>query len=277
MNDQPRAAHLGDMPHRGNTTHRKRLARAYADASGLPYAAALERVRAAADAGLLPQRLDDAGITRAVARLRADDLHTHRAADPARQRLAGGARDAIRATGSTELYLIRPYLAQLRKVWQGRVNVINLGGMGFWEVDGAPVTHGGSADIILTLMRYDGYIEAELPATDEWVVARTTDFGDAVLAANGADVDRFRDGLPPDLPDRDREVERDRVPYVGEGSPGAWRSAQIDLEEADGYDADDPRRLTAIGSAERWLRQADRLAQTEPVPQLKIANRRRGE
>jgi hypothetical protein len=50
-----------------NTTHRKRLARLYAEATGLTYQQALTRVVAAADAGLLPSPLNPVGMYTALA------------------------------------------------------------------------------------------------------------------------------------------------------------------------------------------------------------------
>lgn len=53
-------------PRRSNATHRKRLARRLAAATGRPYAACLDDVRHAAAAGMLPEPLDEAGIAAAV-------------------------------------------------------------------------------------------------------------------------------------------------------------------------------------------------------------------
>jgi len=50
-----------------------------------------------------------------------------------------------------------------------------------------------------------------------------------------------------------------RTPYVGNGADGAWRSAQIDREEADVHDMGDPRRDELIASARRWEAQAEEL------------------
>lgn len=52
-----------------SSTHRKKLARALAEATGLTYQQALARVIDAFDAGLLPHTLDADGITRVVATL----------------------------------------------------------------------------------------------------------------------------------------------------------------------------------------------------------------
>jgi len=49
-----------------------------------------------------------------------------------------------------------------------------------------------------------------------------------------------------------------REPYVGDGADGCRRSAQIDREEADGYDHDDDRRAAALVSAAAWELQAER-------------------
>ena len=49
-----------------------------------------------------------------------------------------------------------------------------------------------------------------------------------------------------------------RNPYVGAGADGARRSAQIDLEEADGLDAGDDRDKCLL-SAERWILQAEEI------------------
>lgn len=50
-----------------------------------------------------------------------------------------------------------------------------------------------------------------------------------------------------------------RSPYVGEGSDGCYRSAQVDREEADTLAALDLRRDQLYASAEAWERQADQL------------------
>jgi hypothetical protein len=50
-----------------------------------------------------------------------------------------------------------------------------------------------------------------------------------------------------------------RLPYVGEGSDGCYRSATIDREEADTLDALDLRRDQLYASADAWERQADQL------------------
>ncbi len=47
-----------------------------------------------------------------------------------------------------------------------------------------------------------------------------------------------------------------RPPYVGEGADGARRSAQIDLEEADGL-SPGRRRDECLLSAERWMLEAE--------------------
>lgn len=57
-----------------NTTHRKRLARRYADTSGLSYQQALAEVVAAAEAGTLPSPLDPSGMDAALSAL----MTTHR-------------------------------------------------------------------------------------------------------------------------------------------------------------------------------------------------------
>lgn len=51
------------------STHRKSIARLLAERTGIPYQAALQQVIAAAETGLLPDRLDGDGILEAVARL----------------------------------------------------------------------------------------------------------------------------------------------------------------------------------------------------------------
>ena len=56
--------------------------------------------------------------------------------------------------------------------------------------------------------------------------------------------------------DRSRSRVRLRFPYVGDGADGARRSAQIDLEEADGLDPG-PRRDDCLLSAERWMVEAE--------------------
>lgn len=47
-----------------------------------------------------------------------------------------------------------------------------------------------------------------------------------------------------------------RPPYVGEGVDGAIRSAAIDLSEAEGLDALDPRREGVLASMRAWQLQA---------------------
>lgn len=54
-----------------NTTHRKRLARRYAEVTGVGYQQALDKVTAAAEAGVLPTPLDPAGMDTALAVLAA--------------------------------------------------------------------------------------------------------------------------------------------------------------------------------------------------------------
>jgi hypothetical protein len=49
-----------------NRTHRVRLARAYAAIAGITYQPALSRVTAAAESGLLPDQLDEAGLRDAL-------------------------------------------------------------------------------------------------------------------------------------------------------------------------------------------------------------------
>lgn len=63
-----------------NATHRKAIARAYAAATNLSYAQALEAVRTAARADLLPEHLDEGGIALAVQRMveRPDVVQTTR-------------------------------------------------------------------------------------------------------------------------------------------------------------------------------------------------------
>ncbi len=53
-------------------------------------------------------------------------------------------------------------------------------------------------------------------------------------------------------------ADTDRAPYVGAGSDGARRSAQIDREEADGLDPGEARDR-CLASAEQWDRQARHL------------------
>lgn len=52
-------------------------------------------------------------------------------------------------------------------------------------------------DIELRWLADHGYIDTPaLAPGDEWAVVRTTEFGEDVLAVNGANTDKFRDGLP---------------------------------------------------------------------------------
>lgn len=59
----------------------------------------------------------------------------------------------------------------------------------------------------------------------------------------------------------DGATARFRDPYVGDGVEGARRSAQIDRQEADTFDAGSPRWLLAMNSAANWDEQAARLEQ----------------
>lgn len=71
-----------------NTTHRKRLARRYAEATGLPYQQALDTVIAVAESGVLPTPLDPSGMNAALLILTTLDSF------PESQR-AGATMDAI--------------------------------------------------------------------------------------------------------------------------------------------------------------------------------------
>lgn len=62
------------------------------------------------------------------------------------------------------------------------------------------------------------------------------------------------------MPPRDQ----DRIPYVGHGTDGCLRSAQIDREEADCYDLDDPRVGRCLESAIAWEDQARRTSERPP-------------
>lgn len=233
-----------------NSTHRKRLARRLAEATGMPYSTCLDEVRRAADAGVLPARLDQDGMREALRVLLA--AQTASADEPGRTDVSPSATE--------RLYLVRPHLAVLRQVWQGRVSKDRVesrtGVSAQWRVDNNPAS--ASTETILVLLERDGYIVAALPEVDEWVVARLTDFGDEVLAANGGDGDKFRDGLPAPRP-QGVAAAAHREPYVGGGADGARRSARIDREEADGLDRDAPRREECLASARRWDAQADAL------------------
>lgn len=102
----------------------------------------------------------------------------------------------VPASGQDQHYLIPTVLRLLRQVWQGRV-AFQRRGRDRWvfTVDDRPASN--VVDLHLRWLADNGYLDtAALAPGDEWAVARTTDFGDEVLAANGADVDRFHDGLP---------------------------------------------------------------------------------
>lgn len=76
-----------------NPTHRTRIARALAEATGLSYQKALSRVTEAAAAGLLPQRLDAPGMRRALVTLLRQDPASHfRVHDAARYLAVAPAR-----------------------------------------------------------------------------------------------------------------------------------------------------------------------------------------
>jgi hypothetical protein len=62
----------------------------------------------------------------------------------------------------------------------------------------------------------------------------------------------------------------DRIPYVGEGSDGCRRSAQIDREESHTLDRSDLRRDHLLASAERWERQVEREASDEHFRRLEL-------
>lgn len=66
-----------------------------------------------------------------------------------------------------------------------------------------------------------------------------------------------------------------RRPYVGSGSSGARRSAQIDREEAD-VEPNEERRAMLLESARQWDEQADRIARyfaeaSSPTPPASTA------
>lgn len=261
-----------------NSTHRKRLARAFAEQSGRPYAACLEIVRRAAEAGRLPEPLDEAGMAGALRLLMAVEAGStgtaatagHLVSEPGPQQPNDDKNE-----GQDSLYLIRSHLVCLRMVWQGRVTKEPAGRRADqvrFTIDERPAPM--MANLILVLLERDGYIEARLPVSDDWVIARPTEKGETVLVANGADQDKFLNGLPPgvgaDAADTGsagepggQEVPEDRFPYVGEGLNGARRSAQIDREEADGLDLTDPRYTQAMASAARWDEQAARIIARE--------------
>lgn len=308
------SAHLDAMSTKtrgnGNATHRKRLARQFADASGWKYTRALDLVTKAADADRLPEPLDDDGMAKALEVLKVMSTETSAEATSAEDTECHAARtgegywtcdvpggcadcralaaeiddteqiaawDAERAeqqndgTGSEptsdqprSLYLIPSFLLALRQVWQGRVTkeLHPNGAVARFALDNKPAS--AARDLDFVLLERDGYITARLMKGEEWVVARTTDFGDEVLAANGADVDKFYDGLPKGV----GHLPVERNPYVGAGADGARRSAEIDRTEADGLDRDDPRRDEVLASAERWDQQAVRAEQEEAVEEL---------
>ncbi|AEY86858.1 hypothetical protein SHJG_1582 [Streptomyces hygroscopicus subsp. jinggangensis 5008] len=66
----------------GNTTNQERIARALNRSTGCGYQKALQRVRAAAAAGRLPAKLDQAGRDQAVRMLAEDDTRPAEAAVP---------------------------------------------------------------------------------------------------------------------------------------------------------------------------------------------------
>ncbi|GHG12609.1 hypothetical protein ACFFSH_29625 [Streptomyces filamentosus] len=74
----------------GNTTNQERIARALNRSTGCGYQKALQRVRAAAAAGRLPAKLDQAGRDQAVRMLAEDHAQPARAAVPGEK--AAGAR-----------------------------------------------------------------------------------------------------------------------------------------------------------------------------------------
>lgn len=99
--------------------------------------------------------------------------------------------------GGDRYYLIPEALRLLRQVWQGRVTLTAVG----WDrkrtrfaIDDKPASD--INDLHLRWLCKHRYLEANLSPSEQWALARTTEFGDEVLARNGADTDKFTDGLP---------------------------------------------------------------------------------
>lgn len=97
-----------------------------------------------------------------------------------------------------KFYLVRASLVLLRQVSQGRVAYERFGVVAptfAFTIDSQKAP--GGQDLDLRWLRDNGYLTvAPLAQGDEWSVARTTPFGDDVLMVNGADGERFTDGLP---------------------------------------------------------------------------------
>lgn len=91
-------------------------------------------------------------------------------------------------------YLQPSSLRRLREVWQGRVTFTRRSPVRVtFTIDEKVASD--IKDIELRWLAKHGYISVRLSPDEEWTVAQTTDLGDAVLAVNGADANRFADGL----------------------------------------------------------------------------------
>ena len=267
-------------PKKSPSTHTKTLARRYAAASGLTYQQALQRVRAAADAGRLPARLDAVGIADALTILNAPAQHEDRdastpstASNPAISQAINQVPTHV-ADRPDPYYLIPSFLRVLRKIWQGRVTVapVHRPRPGHSDhtfyTDTRPVTV--ETSIILTLLHRDGYATWP-PLTDltpnETAAVQVTDLGLETLDHCTAMADKFTDGLPDNAYSRlGAGVRPQRRPYVGHGADGCRRSADIDLSEAESLptgphqpgwsEQTEARRQHLHDSAPAWLRQA---------------------
>ena len=271
-------------PKKSPSTHTKTLARRYAATSGLTYQQALARVRAAADAGRLPARLDAVGIADALTMLTTpthpqgrDATTDANAPSPALSPPLSPALSPVPAHVAERpdpYYLIPSFLRVLRKIWQGRVTVAPLHRPrpGYSDhtfyTDTRPVTV--ETSIILTLLHRDGYATWP-PLTDlnpdETAAVQVADLGLETLDHCTAMADKFTDGLPEDTYSRlGTGVRTQRHPYVGQGADGCRRSADIDLSEAESLptgphqpgwsEHTEARRHHLHESAQAWLRQA---------------------
>lgn len=96
-------------------------------------------------------------------------------------------------------YLDPAHLRRLRQVLQGRVTREHHGptrgrgaGRDYWAFHVDNERASDIADLNLLWLHDNGYIEHPGASQgDEWVLVRTTDFGDEVLAAYGADYSAY--------------------------------------------------------------------------------------
>lgn len=220
---------MSEQKKSANTTHRKRLARALAEQTGLSYAQSLNRVVDAAEKGLLPRRLDEAGM---AAALRV--LSNGRTASPFSRaaRLLGGP------------YTTHVYVFDVGTEVQEQ--------MPRCVLCDRQVPDGGQWWLVSDPDQ--GW------ANDTGCVCDAHDAKALRVHSEGLIPEEYVAGRFP------QQRSRHRTPYVGEGADGARRSAQIDREEAEmlptgphqpGWNPDiEERRAHLLASAEAWESQA---------------------